>query len=108
MNETNSFLILILVTVVLAVYTFLGIRWWLGQKERISVLNQWIQIGLSLLIVAIVIIAPLVFLAYLMNDIRLVKNITPNERGFVLFAWCIPASTYVIIYLIRKSKSEKK
>jgi drug/metabolite transporter (DMT)-like permease len=106
MSETSSILILILATVVLAIYTLVGIRLWLGKKEKIQ--NPWIQFGLGWVVVVFAIFAPLLLLAYLMNDIKLVKNMTPNERSLVLFVWCIPAGIYVIMYLIRKSKSEKK
>lgn len=43
-----------------------------------------------------------------MNDYKLVKDIRPNGRSLVFFGWIVPTGIYIIIHLIRKSKSAWK
>jgi ABC-type uncharacterized transport system YnjBCD permease subunit len=119
MSETSSILILTLVTVILAVYTLLGLmvclkisekwmpKWipWLKENRlRILLVFPFGWLALAVALFA----APAYFLGYLMNDYKLVKDIGPNGRFLVLFGWIVPTDIYIIINLIRKSKSEKK
>ena len=119
MSETTSILILILLTVVLAIYTLLGMmlctkvdekwlpKWlpWLKEnKFRVLLVFPfgWLAV------IAILIVGPMCLLGYLMNDIKLVKDIDYNGRFFAFMGWIAPTAIYIVIYLIRKSKSEKK
>jgi len=84
-------------------------RWWLKNNERFYKLcNGYLALPLWLTSIVAIIFAPGGCLGYLMNDIKLVKNIGTNGRFFVFMGWIMPTGTYIIIYLIRKITSERK
>jgi hypothetical protein len=113
-SETRPILILISVTVILAVYTLLGWGWWMTnsmkwlpwiKKSRFRVLLIF-SFG-WLAFIALFLIAPLWAFDYFGNDINWSK-IGSNGRFFVFLGWMMPTLIYIVIYLIRKSKSDKK
>jgi hypothetical protein len=97
-NEISSILVLALMTIVSAVCTFLGIRWWTGQKGELARFNQWIQIGLSWIVIAVVIVVPMFFLCILMDKL----HIGGEGNALVLFCWIMPSGIFMISYLFRK------
>ncbi len=104
-----SVCVVVLITAVLAVYTFIGVRWWVAQKERISVINQWIQIGLSLVVVALVIVAPLFAIGLSIDKLKSVSGVDIGSDGrFVLFlGWIMPTGVYTVMYFIRKKRPKR-
>ena len=94
-TQSGSILILAVITIVLAIYTSITLRWWMMKKDKLS--NDIVKYALFLVAVAVIILAPALFLNYLMNDIKLVKNIGPNGRAIVILAWFVPALVYNVI-----------
>jgi hypothetical protein len=67
----------------------------MGGKDELP--NDIVKYALFLEAVAVIILAPALFLNYLMNDIKLVKNIGPNGRAIVILVWFVPALVYNVI-----------
>ena len=108
-NQIGSILILVLVTIILAIYSAVSTRWWVENRDRLTNKLQEPWYGLfslasSLLAIAAIIVAPVFLLAYLMNDIKLVRNLGTYERDAVLLAWCVPGAIYNLICAFRRNK----
>jgi hypothetical protein len=104
-------LILGLITIVLAIYTFVGMRWWHNNsirwlqwvgKDRFRV---FILLVFTVGILIALIFVPMLILGYLMNDAKLVSGIGHNGRFVVLLGWSLPTFIYTIVYLIRKTRT---
>ena len=107
-KSSISVLVAVLITAVLAAYTLLGVRWWAAQKTKMSVLNQWIQILLSWVVVALVIVAPLFAVCCLIDKLKSVSGVDIGSNGTfaLLFGWVMPTGVYIVMYFIRKRRSK--
>src|ERR1700679_742181 len=111
MNDFNSeivlILILTLITIALAVYTLIGARWWLKNKDKFyKSYNGYFALPLWLMSIIAIIVIPALLLSYLMNDVKLVKSMGSGGKFIVFLAWLIPGTIYNLINLIRKSRSK--
>ena len=109
-NQIGSILILALVTIVLSIYTLVGMRWWLknGPKwygwAKINRFLVFVALGSQCAAFAAVVLAPIFLLAYLMNDVELVKNIGTNGRTAVFLTCLAPGVIYNLISELRKNR----
>lgn len=95
---------LALITVALAAYTLIAMKWWL---ENIYKLPKRLTALLCIPVVIFVIAAPLFLLGYLMNDVHIVKNLDSTGRFVFLMAWIAPGVLYNIIRQIQRDKMRK-
>jgi formate hydrogenlyase subunit 3/multisubunit Na+/H+ antiporter MnhD subunit len=113
MSETSSILILALVTIVLSVYSLVVTKWWRRNRDRL--IKCWggprwsglLSLVLLLVFIAAVIVAPGFLLTYLMNDMKLVKNIGTYGRSAALLTWIGPSAIYSLIYAFRGNRPKK-
>ena len=103
-EQTGRIIALALITIVMAIYTLLGFRWWLKNMDR---LPKRLVAVLWLASIAFLIFAPGYFLGYLMNDVKLVAGISSFGRCIVLMAWIVPGVVYGVVYRIRQDRSKR-
>jgi hypothetical protein len=110
MNRIGPILVLILATVALSFYTVSIMKWWGNVSMRFydwagkNYIRRSIVLLFNLALIPIMFIVPLFLLGNLSDYFHLGRNAV----NFALLGWIIPVGIYIIIYLIRKSKSEKK
>lgn len=108
-NQVNAILILTLVTIILAIYSAVSMRWWAENRDKLTnrLPKPWyglFSLVSSLIAIAAIIVAPGFLLTYLMNDMKLVKNIGTYGRDAVFLAWCVPGAIYNLIYAFRRNR----
>ncbi|HXB58810.1 MAG TPA: hypothetical protein VNU95_04575 [Candidatus Acidoferrales bacterium] len=107
----KSFLILATGTIVLAIYTLFGMRWWLRTRDSLSkrsdLRSKRIVAVLALPVIVAVIAAPLFILDWLMNEAELFGSVGPFYRFAAGMMWIGPGAIYALIYHIQRDKSEK-
>jgi hypothetical protein len=100
-NQNGSILILTLVTIGLSIYTFVGTRWWFGNRDKLP--KRLVGV-LTLVAIAAIFFVPPLLLSYLTSEMKLAKKLGPYGGGIVLLVWCVPGAIYSLIHAFRRNK----
>jgi hypothetical protein len=100
-NQTGSILILALVAIILSIYTLVGLRWWLENRDKLP--KRLVGV-LTLVVIAAIFFAPGFLLTYLMGEMKLAKNLGQYGGGIVLLVWIAPGVIYNLICQFRRNR----
>ena len=79
----DSFIKTLFLAVVLAFYSFFGIKYWLNNQKKIA--DDWIKLGASLLVAAALVFGPMILL------MTVADGLGQHEKLFVVLVWILPS-----------------
>ena len=109
LNQVNyPFAITLLAAAAMAAYTLFAGKWWLKNQKKIS--NDWIKLGVSLVVAAALIFAPMLLLSVLGDALYgdQDQEVRGNHNFWVLLVWAMPPFAILGYDAVKEHKAKSK